>query len=144
MTLDKDNLDLHALLVGVVNLSRDWARKQGLVLEFDCPRDVGRLIGDERRLKQAVFNLMSNAIKFTPEGGTVALSARRAGDEFLVTVADTGIGITREDRERIFGPFERGTGPGVRRGGIGIGLALVKKFIELHGGRVEIESGPGE
>ncbi|MGH6953377.1 MAG: ATP-binding protein, partial [Alphaproteobacteria bacterium] len=144
MTLEKDNLDLHALLVGVVNLSRDWARKQGLVLEFDCPRDIGRLIGDERRLKQAVFNLMSNAIKFTPEGGTVALSARRAGDEFLVTVADTGIGITREDRERIFGRFERGTGPGVRRGGIGIGLALVKKFTELHGGRVEIESGPGE
>src|SRR5690606_1471525 len=120
---------------------RERARQKGIELECDCPRDIGMIVADERRLKQALFNVLSNAVKFTPDGGQIVLSARRAADELVVTVADSGIGIIREDRERVFAKFERGSSPEARRSGAGLGLSLVKSFIELHGGSVTLETG---
>ncbi len=142
MTLETSEVDIHTLMSSVLSLTRERARKQGLKLEFDCPTEVGTLVADERRLKQALFNLISNALKFTPPGGTVTLASRRAGSRVALIVADTGVGVAREDQARIFEKFERGS-PNARQSGPGLGLSLVKSFIELHGGTVEMDSRPG-
>ena len=142
MTLETQELDIHTLMSSVLALSRERARNQNLKLEFDCPPDIGSLHGDERRLKQALFNLISNALKFTPPGGTVTLAARRTADRIALIVADTGVGVPREDQARIFEKFERGSS-NARHSGPGLGLSLVKSFIELHGGTVEMDSRPG-
>jgi signal transduction histidine kinase/PAS domain-containing protein len=143
MTLETEPVDIHTLLASVLALTRERARKQSLNLEFDCPPEIGFIIADERRLKQALFNLISNAIKFTPVGGTITMRARRIDGEVALTVTDTGIGIPREQQQRVFEKFERGN-PQARQSGAGLGLSLVKSFIELHGGRVEMESTPGQ
>ena len=144
MTLETEPVDIHSLMASVLALTRERARKQNLNLEFDCPHDLGAIPVDERRLKQALFNLISNAIKFTPAGGTIRLIARRTEDgEVALTVADTGVGIAREQQARVFEKFERGN-PQARQSGAGLGLSLVKSFVELHGGRVEMTSSPGE
>ncbi len=144
MTLETEPVDIHSLMASVLALTRERARKQNLNLEFDCPHDLGTIPADERRLKQALFNLISNAIKFTPAGGTIRLVARRTEEgEVALTVADTGVGIAREQQARVFEKFERGN-PQARQSGAGLGLSLVKSFVELHGGRVEMTSSPGE
>jgi signal transduction histidine kinase len=137
MTLEREPVQVHALLVSVMSLTREWGRKQNLTFEFDCPPDIGTILADERRLKQALFNLVSNAIKFSPSGGRITLSAAREGGELVLAVTDTGIGIPQEDQARVFEKFERGRG-----GGAGLGLSLVRSFVDLHGGRVEIDSEP--
>jgi signal transduction histidine kinase len=142
MTLETDAVDVDTLIANVLSLYRERARKQGLNLEFECAEHVGAINGDEKRLKQALANLISNAFKFTPPGGTVKLTASRRGDEVAITVADTGVGIAEEHQQRVFDKFERGN-PQARQSGAGLGLSLVKSFIELHGGRVEMDSQPG-
>ncbi len=141
MVLERKEVDVTVLLNGVAGLTRDWVRNQSLTLKIDAPEDIGRIEGDEKRLKQALFNLVSNAVKFTPPGGTVTLAAARDGDTLVLSVSDTGIGIPSADQERVFGRFER-AGMQSRQAGAGLGLSLVKSFIELHGGSVIIESQP--
>lgn len=152
--LDKDSLDLHSLLAGAMRLVKTRAEAKSLHMEFDVPTDIGWISADERRLKQIIFNLLGNAIYFTPERGGVRLSASRdsgaTGGDVLITVSDTGIGIPQADLERVFRGFERdraGTGePGSKGGetgrGAGLGLTMVKSFVELHGGSVAIKSAP--
>jgi CheY-like chemotaxis protein len=94
---------------------------------------------DELKLKQVVLNLMTNAVKFTPDGGSVDVSAELAGDEVRVLVRDTGIGIAEADQERIFEAFQRG-GREARSEGTGLGLTLSKRIVELHGGRIWMTS----
>ena len=142
MTLETQEIDIHAMMSGVLALSRERARNKNLALNFDCPTDIGTLTGDERRLRQALFNLISNAINFTPGGGSVTLTARRINGEVALAVIDTGVGVPQEDQARIFEKFERGS-PLARQSGPGLGLSLVKSFIELHGGRVVLTSSPG-
>ncbi|MCB9957572.1 MAG: PAS-domain containing protein [Rhodospirillaceae bacterium] len=142
MELAVGEVDVPHLLQGVYDLARDWAGAQQLTLEMDCPGDFGSIEGDERRLKQAIYNLVSNAVKFTPEGGRIRLSAVRHDDGVVLAVSDTGVGISAADHERVFGRFERAKAAG-RRGGAGLGLSLVKSIIELHGGSVALESVPG-
>ena len=90
-----------------------------------------------------VFNLLSNAVKFTPEGGSVVVASARVNGEVQVSVTDTGPGIAPEDQERIFEEFQQ-TAVGVeQREGTGLGLALSKRLVELHGGRIWVESEPG-
>jgi signal transduction histidine kinase len=129
------------MLQNVLTLQQAQARNLGLRLEFDCPATIGTIPGDERRLKQVMFSLVSNALKFTPAGGSVTVAARREGERVALIVSDTGIGVAAEDQARIFEKFERGN---TRQSGAGLGLALVKSFIELHGGTVELRSSPGE
>lgn len=140
MVLEQEQFDVPQLLHSVAGLTRDWARKQGLDLRVDVPDHVGAMQGDEKRLKQALFNLVSNAIKFTPAGGRITLSAERQGDQVVLGVADTGLGIASEEQSRVFERFERGSAGNTGSGGAGLGLSLVKSFVELHGGDVEIES----
>lgn len=142
LRLDLDEVNLHALLESIYSLGFERARNRGIELVLDCPRDIGTQTGDELRLKQALFNLLSNSLKFTPEGGRVTLGARRRGDGVELSVADTGVGIAEADQGRIFESFERAGSR--RQSGAGLGLSLVKRLIELHGGRVALRSKSGE
>ncbi len=142
MALETGQVDVRELLESVITLTRERARNQSLALTLHCSPDSGIIEADERRLKQALFNLISNAIKFTPAGGSIRLEAERDPDDLLLTVADTGVGIAEVDHERVFEKFERGN-PQARESGAGLGLSLVKSLIELHGGSVSIESAPG-
>jgi signal transduction histidine kinase/PAS domain-containing protein len=141
MTLETGRVDIHDMLDAVLTLTRERARNQNLDLSLDCPANIGIIEADERRLKQALFNLVSNAIKFTPPGGSIHLNAVRDGDELLLSVTDTGVGIPMADQARIFEKFERGD-PKLAQTGAGLGLSLVKSLVELHGGTVTIESSP--
>ncbi|MBF0393714.1 MAG: PAS-domain containing protein, partial [Alphaproteobacteria bacterium] len=141
MTLQLNAFDIHAMLVNVLNLTRERLREKSLTLNFDCPLDIGWMVGDERRLKQVLFNLLSNAVKFTPAGGQITLACQRDGGDMAFTVADTGVGIPEAEQERVFDAFRRGAGG---NGGPGLGLSLVRNFVDLHGGRVEVASVPGE
>ncbi len=143
MSLELGRVDIKELLTSVLGLIRERVMRKSLRLDFDCPDDIGGIVADERRLKQALFNILSNSVKFTPEGGDITVSARRVTDNIVITFTDTGIGIPAEDHERIFAKFERGNQPEARRSGAGLGLSLVQSFIELHGGHVELESAPG-
>jgi signal transduction histidine kinase len=99
------------------------------------------VLADERKLRQALFNLLSNAAKFTPDGGKIEVEAKREGEEIQVSVADTGMGIKPEDQRRIFGEFEQvETKIGQKQHGTGLGLALTRRLVELHGGRIWVES----
>jgi signal transduction histidine kinase len=138
MTLVKTPVDVREMLDAVMTLTRERARSQNHALTLTCPGDIGAIEADERRLKQALFNLVSNAIKFTPEGGSVRLEAASEGGELVLSVADSGIGIPPGDRARVFEKFER-SNPQTRDSGAGLGLSLVKSLIELHGGTVAIE-----
>jgi signal transduction histidine kinase len=142
LQLDLQPTNVQALLESIFTLGRERAHSRSIDLRLDCGKQTGDLMADGRRLRQALFNLLSNALKFTREGGVVTISARRTEDEMLLEVADTGIGIPEEDRERVFGKFERGARD-QRQGGAGLGLSLVKSLIELHGGRVELDSRVG-
>jgi signal transduction histidine kinase len=128
-----------ALERGVV-MVRERATEEGVRVAFAADPEVDEVDGDERRIKQVIFNLLSNAVKFTPAGGEVDVSATRLNGEVRVSVADTGPGIAPEDQERIFEEFQQSeTGVGLREG-TGLGLPLSKRFVELHGGRIWLES----
>ena len=98
---------------------------------------------DERKLRQVVFNLLSNAVKFTPQGGRIDVSAQTHDGIVEVAVSDSGAGIPPEDQELIFEEFGQARGGGKRHEGTGLGLPLARKFIELHGGHLWVESRPG-
>jgi signal transduction histidine kinase len=116
-----------------------------LTLETKVEKDLLPITSDERWLAHILVNLIANAVKFTPEGGRVTVSASVSGNDLVLCVEDTGIGIAEEDRERIFEPFRQGEKGDERGyGGVGLGLALVAKLVELLGARVELESEVGK
>jgi signal transduction histidine kinase len=141
LRLDLAPVDLNGVLEAIHTLGHERARSRGIELQLKCPKKIGVLMADERRLKQALYNLLSNSLKFTPEGGKVVIAVRRKGKEMLLSVTDTGIGIPLEQQAQVFDKFERGIGQG-RQAGAGLGLSLVKSLIELHHGWVELESSP--
>jgi signal transduction histidine kinase len=131
-----------ALERGVV-MVRERAARNDVQLSLELAPGVDVVEGDERRLRQILFNLLSNAVKFTPAGGRITVATRQVGDEVEVSVTDTGPGIALEDQERIFEEFQQ-TDVGVQqREGTGLGLALARRLVELHGGRIWVESEPG-
>jgi signal transduction histidine kinase len=142
MELELHELDLYALLSGVSDHAQEWAGKIGLTLALECRKDAGSFIADGRRLRQVVFNLLSNAFKFTPRGGRVTLGGEIAGDDVRFFVADTGPGVSPELMPSAFERFSA-KGVAVTRAGAGLGLALVNRFVELHHGWVELESQAG-
>jgi signal transduction histidine kinase len=128
---------------GVV-MVKEQATRGAVELGLAIDESVGVVEADERRIRQVVFNLLSNAVKFTPAGGSVEVSSAQLNGEVRVSIADTGPGIAPEDQERIFEEFQQ-TEAGIEQGeGTGLGLALSKRLIELHGGRIWVESAPGE
>jgi PAS domain S-box-containing protein len=132
-------------------LFKEKTLKHGIAFRSDILLEEAYdlLNADERKLKQVLFNLVSNAVKFTPDGGTVVLGVRRIqdGDRPFVEfrVSDTGIGIAPEDRKRLFLPFSQLDGSSTRNyGGTGLGLSICKSFVELHGGKIWLESEVGK
>jgi signal transduction histidine kinase len=144
LSLEVEEISVRDMLDSVLNLVRERAREQGVRLNIDCPDDVGRFRADERRVKQVLFNLLSNSLKYTTAGDVVGLSAHRDQQEIVFEVQDNGAGIAEADQERVFEAFEQAGAGERRQAGTGLGLALVKRFIELHGGRVDLASAVGE
>jgi signal transduction histidine kinase len=132
-----------ALERGVV-MVREQATEEGVQLELSAGPEVDVVDGDERRIKQVIFNLLSNAVKFTPAGGEVDVTAIRGNGEVRVSIADTGPGIAPGDHERIFEEFQQTDAGLEQREGTGLGLALSKRLVELHGGRIWLESELGK
>jgi signal transduction histidine kinase len=145
MELELGGFDLPGLLENAITLVRERASRHGVTLHLGIAEGLGEFVGDERKLKQVVLNLLSNAVKFTPEGGRVAVTAARADGTVEIAVSDTGIGIAPEDQATIFEEFRQVGGDYARkREGTGLGLTLAKRFVELHGGRIRVESDVGK
>jgi signal transduction histidine kinase/putative methionine-R-sulfoxide reductase with GAF domain len=135
---------LPTALENAVTLVRERAARLGIALELDLDPGLGEIVGDERKVKQVLLNLLSNAVKFTPEGGRISLTAGRKDGLVEIAVTDTGIGIAPEDQAAIFEEFRQvGSDETRKQEGTGLGLTLAKKFVELHGGRIWVESEPG-
>ncbi len=115
-------------------------------LSLDLPQSLPEVMGDRQRVRQVLLNLLLNAIKFTVEGGIISFVAREEGKDLVVEIGDTGVGISAEEQPHVFEPFYRGgTGEGyTRRRGLGLGLAIAKQLVELHGGRIWLESELGK
>jgi signal transduction histidine kinase len=141
--LDVATFSLREAIERGVVMVREPATEHGVRLSLELAPGVDLVEGDERRLRQVIFNLLSNAVKFTPEDGTVIVATSRVDGDVRVSVTDTGPGIAPEERERIFEEFHQ-TDVGLQqREGTGLGLALSKRLVELHGGRIWVESEPG-
>ena len=123
---------------------REQASQDGVAISLRADPEADRVEGDARRIQQVIFNLLSNAVKFTPPGGKVDVSTMRVNGDMRVTVSDTGPGIAPEDRERLFDEFQQGDVGAAKREGTGLGLALSKRLIELHGGQIWVESELGK
>jgi len=137
-------IDFGAAVAGAVDALRPAAQARHLGVEVDVPPSVRPMRGDRARLQQVVWNLVSNAVKFTPAGGRVLVSARRQGDAIELRVSDSGPGIPEDLLPHLFERFRQGdSSPTRRHGGLGLGLAIVRHLVELHGGTVRAES-PGD
>ena len=145
MELEPSDFSLPALIGDAVALLRERASRSGVSLVVaDSDSALGSITADERKIKQVLFNLIVNAIKFTPRGGSVTVGSRREATGVSVSVTDTGIGIAPGDQSRIFEEFQQAAGAAGRATeGTGLGLSLAKRFVELHGGTIRVESEPG-
>lgn len=133
--------DAGRTLQSVAAMAREEVRKRNQTLQLAIPDNLGSIDGDEKRIRQVMYNLLSNAMKFTPPHGHITLGAEADGDHVNLYVADTGIGIHADEQEQVFERFH--TGRDVPRGqGAGLGLSLVRSFVELHGGTVTLTSEP--
>ncbi len=143
MELRISSVRLSQLLENCLGMVRGGVARRALDLDLVIDEDLARIeiLADETKLKQILFNLLSNATKFTPSGGCIRLTVERSGDELIFRVSDTGIGLKSEDKLLIFKPFEKlDSSLSCSESGTGLGLALVKKLVDLHGGRVWVES----
>jgi signal transduction histidine kinase/CheY-like chemotaxis protein len=145
MELELGRFSLREALENGLTMVRERASRHGIALDLNADAALDVIEADERKVKQVVFNLLSNAVKFTPDGGRVGITAGRDGGEVRITVWDTGIGIASEDQARIFEEFQQ-VGSLDRQGqeGTGLGLALARRFVELHGGSLSVESAVGQ
>jgi len=143
-TLTLESFDARDAINASMRLMRLQADEAGIQLRGLMPNEPLAVEADRRAIKQIVLNLVSNALKFTPRGGSVTVTARARGPELEMVVADTGAGIASEDLERLGRPYEQAGDAEHRAQGTGLGLSLVKAFADLHGGFMAIESAPGE
>ena len=143
MELEVNDFDLPSAIDNALTLVRERASRRGITLGHAVDHRLGPIRGDERKVKQVLLNLLSNALKFTPEGGRIDVGARMQDGVAEVSVADTGIGIAPGDQEAVFEEFRQVGTADKKVEGTGLGLALSRKFIELHGGRIWVKSQVG-
>jgi len=143
MRLELARVDLHDLLQRVSEPLRQHSESLDITFTLDVRSDIGQVVVDPRRVSQIVFNLLSNAFRFTPRGGRITLGADIVADDVQIYVQDSGPGIAEEMKAQVFERFSAKSREG-KRAGAGLGLALVNRFVELHDGWVEIESAPGQ
>jgi signal transduction histidine kinase len=139
MSLDIRETDVAAVAASAVEGLRDRLNEQKIELKIAIPKDIGTFHVDEQRVRQILFNLVSNAIRFSNAGGHIRLEGAKRANSVVFTVTDDGVGIPDEIMPSIFQPFEAHASQGRRRGA-GLGLSIVKSLVELHGGEVEIRS----
>lgn len=140
--LEREPVEVHPMLANVVTMVHDRARKRRISIDFVVVNDLGWANLDDRRMKQVTFNLISNAIKFTDPGGKITLKAEKTEFGLEITVADTGLGIPENMQDKIFERFSKGDTTH-ENAGAGLGLSLVRSFVELHGGQVHLKSVEG-
>jgi len=141
LLLHESDADVQQVIVGIERLMGPRARDAGITLAFHAPADLPLLWCDERKVKQMLLNLVTNAVKFTPSGGTIDVEAGAGADGFFLEVRDSGVGIPEQDLQRVLEPFvQADTTLSRRQEGTGLGLALVKAMIELHGGTLKLDS----
>jgi signal transduction histidine kinase len=144
MELEPTDFDLLSAIDNALTLVRERAGRRGIALGREVDERVGMIRGDERKVKQVLLNLLSNALKFTPEGGRIDVRAAVSDGMAEVSIADTGVGIAPEDQEAVFEEFRQVGTADKKVEGTGLGLTLSRKFIELHGGRISVKSQLGE
>jgi signal transduction histidine kinase len=145
MELEALPFDLPAAFDNALTLIRERASRNSIGLGVHVDPRIGEVVADERKVKQVLLNLLSNAVKFTPEGGTITMSAVLNGGMVEISVADTGIGIAPEDQATVFEEFRQvGTDYARKREGTGLGLALARRLVELHGGTLTLQSEIGK
>jgi signal transduction histidine kinase len=143
MQLNLGTVDIRRTMAAAAEGVQDRLVSSGLVLEIRAAKEIGSFVADERRVRQILFNLLANAVNFSPPGGIVILQAVRRADALVFTVTDRGPGIPPDVLEKVFDWFETNS-LGSHHRGTGIGLSLVRSFVELHGGTVQIASAVGE
>jgi signal transduction histidine kinase len=143
MQLELEPVDIRATMHAAAEGVQDRLVQNNIRLDIKAPPDVGTFVADEQRIRQVLFNLLANAVGFSPPGETVVLTALRAADSVIFAVSDHGPGISSERKDKVFDWFES-EAQGSRHRGAGLGLSIVRSFVELHGGKVRIESVPGE
>jgi len=145
MELEAQPFDLPAALDNALTLIKERAARNSIGLAVNVDPRIGEVLADERKVKQVLLNLLSNAVKFTPEGGTITMTAVLQGGMVEISVADTGIGIAPEDQAAVFEEFRQvGTDYARKREGTGLGLALARRLVELHGGTLSLQSELGK
>jgi signal transduction histidine kinase len=142
--LQLEPVDFKSLLQGTGLQVSPILQGKGQKLKMDLPPSLPLIRGDGQRLEQVVMNLLNNATKFSPEGRDIILRAKSQDTEILVEVIDNGIGIAKEEQGRLFKPYSRLNSDRQSHPGLGLGLALAKQVVELHGGKIWVESEPGK
>jgi signal transduction histidine kinase len=143
MELELSDFHLPTTLDSALTLVRERAGRRGIALQVNVDSRLGQIQADERKVRQVVLNLLSNAIKFTPEGGRIEVVAAPKDGFVEVSVTDTGVGIGPEDQEGVFEEFRQVGTADKKVEGTGLGLTLCRKFVELHGGRIWVQSQVG-
>ena len=143
MELDLTDFHLPPAIDNALMLVRDRAARRGIALQQAVDQRLGQIRGDERKVKQVLLNLLSNALKFTPEGGRVVVRASVVDGKAEISVTDTGVGIAPEDQDAVFEEFRQVGTADKKVEGTGLGLTLSRKFIELHGGKIWLKSQVG-
>jgi signal transduction histidine kinase len=143
MKLNLGSVDIRGTMNAAAEGIRDRLIKDGIVLDIRAASDIGNFSGDERRIRQVLFNLLANAVGFSPPGATITMAAERRPDAVVFTVTDNGPGIPPEVQDRVFNWFESHS-QGSRHRGAGLGLSIVRSFVELHGGTVTLDSVVGQ
>ncbi|MFE1599367.1 ATP-binding protein [Methylobacterium sp. ID0610] len=143
MELTREVVDVQVTIAAAVRGVEDRLAEAAITLDRDVPADIGGFVADGKRIRQILFNLLSNAIGFSAPGQTVVVQARKTDREISFSVIDQGRGMPPEVVARVFDRFESQT-LGTRHRGVGLGLSIVRSFVELHGGRIEIASAPGQ
>jgi len=145
MELEPSTFAVSEAVTNAMTLIRERALRHGIALGQQIDPKLGEIVADERKFKQILLNLLSNAVKFTPDGGRIEVLATREDSNAIIAVHDTGIGIAPQDQAAVFEEFRQvGTDYTKKQEGTGLGLALTKKFVELHGGRIWLDSEPGK
>jgi PAS domain S-box-containing protein len=145
LELSSAEFDLPSTFENAMVLMKERAGRKGIEILLELQPDVGMITADEIKIRQVLINLLTNAVKFTAEGGAVTLQARTSDDEVVISVVDTGIGIKPEECELIFEEFRQADDEMSRQQeGTGLGLALARRLVELHGGKIWVESVLGE